>query len=379
MIKDWKTILPEAKSLVDQAKPFAIATVVGIQGSAYRGLGSRLLIDAKGETTGLISGGCLEPDIAQHALGVIESGVSKQVTYDSQTSQDLIWGLGLGCGGVIRVLIEKACKPERWSCLAALQQAIDEHQIGILATVFDDANPNEIEDLGDLLWVGDDVHHLAIDDPALAAMIKKEVAHTHRNLTQAFDLPPCRVQTMNTRSPSTKLILQPLAPPPTLLVCGGGIDAEPIAQLANFLGWETKLALPRPSRIAHHRWAGPPETVVTVPEKLDEAITIDRRSCVLVMSHNYENDLNFLAKALASPARYVGILGPKRRTLRLMADLRARGFNVDATRLFYPMGLDIGAETPEEVALAILAEVRAFIANRQGGHLKLRKGSIHNR
>ena len=379
MLKDWKTILPVARACHEDGQRFAIATVVGIQGSAYRGLGSRMLIGPKGETTGLISGGCLEADVAQHALEVMESGNAKLVTYDSQSNQDLIWGLGLGCGGVIRILIEKADSPGHRPWFSGLHAAIEAGKACVLAGTFDPSNPKSVMDLGTLLMIEGEIAHQTIQDGHLAEQVAAEAARLHRNMNQRFDFPIGRVKSMTTPSSSCQLLLQPLAPPPSLVVCGGGIDAEPIVTLSQFLGWETTLALPRPSPLPHKRWAGPPKTVVTAPENVLEALPIHSRSCVLIMSHHYQNDRHFLANALQSPATYIGILGPKRRTLQLLSDLKSEGMAVDTTRLFYPMGLDIGAEAPEEIALSILAEIRAFIANRQGGHLKFRKGAIHYR
>ena len=174
--------------------------------------------------------------------------------------------------------------------------------------------------------------------------------------------------------------LEALQPPPTLAIFGAGYDALPVAQGAKNLGWRVTVADHRPAYATAERFPSADVVVLATAPASVERMALDARSCALLMTHNYLLDLELLPHLLLSPARYIGVLGPQSRAERLLSDLDRQGWTFSAAqlaRLHAPVGLDIGAETPAEIALSILAEIQSVLARRQGGTLRKRPVPIH--
>jgi xanthine/CO dehydrogenase XdhC/CoxF family maturation factor len=181
---------------------------------------------------------------------------------------------------------------------------------------------------------------------------------------------------------SLKVFVETLAPPVSLIVFGAGHDALPVVELARGLGWRTEVVDPRARPVSLSRFAAADRVTLARPEEVGARVTITSRTLTLLMSHNYSHDLELLKFLLASPARYIGVMGPRKRTERMLCELAAGGDayslgEADGARLHSPAGLDLGANAPAEIALSIVAEMRAVLAGRRGGMLRERRGSIH--
>jgi xanthine dehydrogenase accessory factor len=331
----------------------ALATVVSVEGSSYRRPGARMLVRESGTSTGTISAGCLEGDVIEHAKRVIRTGEAKLVEYDNtSTSDEMIWGLGLGCNGIVRVLVEPLAPDSlyidalRRSCAGSVT----------VATVYQSG----LAPIGARLVLDDkgNVHHEKLSD-TMAAMIESEVrAPSHGGMT------------------SLKIFIETLLPPVPLVVFGAGQDVLPVVELARGLGWQTEVVDPQARPASLSRFARADRVTLSRPQEVGMHVNITPRTLTLLMSHNYSHDLAFLEFLLASPARYIGVLGPRQRTERMLRDLAHE--DADLARLHYPAGLDIGANGPTEIALSILAEMRAVLDGRRGGMLRDRQGSIHD-
>jgi xanthine/CO dehydrogenase XdhC/CoxF family maturation factor len=178
-----------------------------------------------------------------------------------------------------------------------------------------------------------------------------------------------------------EVFLEHIAPPVPLVVFGAGHDAVPLIRLATELGWRVTLVDHRPAVAARAQFSAADEIIITRPESAAQAVVLDERTAVVLMTHNYEHDRQLLKFVLPSPTRYVGLLGPRSRADKLLQDLARAGVeptHEQLERLHAPIGLDIGAETPEEIALSIIAEALARLSDRRGGMLRERKGGIHS-
>jgi xanthine dehydrogenase accessory factor len=352
----------EARALVEafdaanvRGELCALATVVNVEGSSYRRPGARMLVCQGGTSTGTISAGCLESDVVEHAKRVIWTGEAKLVEYDTATTGDEeAWGLGLGCGGIVRVLVEPLAAGSLYV------EALRRSQAGsiLVATVYQ-CTPSGLAPAGARLLIDEEgnVRHEKLSDE-MAAMLESEVRAPSRGGTA-----------------SVKIFIETLLPPVPLIVFGAGHDALPVVELARGLGWRTEVVDPQVRPASRFRFAMADKVTLSRPEDVGRHVTITPRTMTLLMSHNYVHDVAVLRLLLASPARYVGVMGPRQRTERMLRDLAANP--ADLNRLHSPAGLDIGANGPAEIALSIVAEMRAVLEGRRGGMLRERRGSIH--
>ena len=333
----------------------ALATVVSVEGSSYRRPGARMLVCEAGTGTGTISAGCLESDVVEHAKSVIRSGTAKLVEYDTaSTSDEMAWGLGLGCNGVVRVLVEPLASGSRY--MEALRRSC-EAPVSV-ATVYAPA-------AGARLFIDEegDVSRENLSDE-MAAMIESEM--------RALPYDGARIYDMD--GVVAKVFFETLLPPVPLVIFGAGQDALPVVELARGLGWRTEVVDPQARPASRSRFAIADRVTLSRPEDVGAHVRITPRTMALLMSHNYAHDLAMLRFLLASPARYIGVMGPRKRTERMLRELAAAEW---MARLHSPAGLDIGANGPAEIALSIVAEMRAVLDGRRGGMLRERRGSIH--
>ncbi len=362
----------------------ALATVVSIEGSSYRRPGARMLVCEGGTSTGSISAGCLESDVIEHARRVIRTGAAKLLEYDTASASDEIaWGLGLGCSGIVRVLVEPLASDSRY--LEALRRSCavrpDAAPVWV-ATVYQHA-PADLApaaariEIGARLFINEegDVSHEKLSD-VMAAMLEGEVrALTRRGLASATRI-------LGVDGVTTKVFIETLLPPVPLVILGAGHDVLPVVELARGLGWQTEVVDPQARPASRSRLAMADRVTLSHPDDIEAQVRITPRTMTLLMSHNYAHDLALLRFLLASPARYIGVMGPRRRAERMLADLAAadetfRPDEMNLERLHAPAGLDVGADGPTEIALSIVAEMRAVLDGRFGGMLRGRPGSIH--
>lgn len=327
-------LLDAAEAMAARGEPMALATVVATRGSTYRRAGARLLIPVKGEPIGNISGGCLEGDVARIGREVIVSGEPRTVEFDMTADDDAVWGYGLGCNGAIELFVE----PIRGALasVAALRSGL-----GACLVI-----PLTGPDAGS--------HRLETDGAAAAAL--------------SGGTP--RVEEVG----GERVYYEPLLPPLRLLVCGAGHDAIPLVRQASELGWHVVVVDVREALLTPERFGAGVNFANPNPEAAADALAPDLRTAVVLMSHNYLRDIAYLRSFMDRPLAYLGVLGPRGRTEQMLAEIGAP----DAmSRLHAPAGLDIGAEGPEEVAHAIIAEILSVMGGRAGGPLRDRRGSIH--
>ncbi len=351
-------------------RPCALATVVEVLGSAYRRPGARMLVTEDGELTGAISGGCLEGDARQRARRAIFQGEPALVTYDTRDEDDPRHGLGPGCQGVVRILLEPLAFADEANPLEILRSFAQHPVPAVLATVF------ETDATGLKAAVGQRVLLSATGvvrgTPLLAAPL---LAAARATLAQGQS----QVLAIETDAGPVRASLEMLTPPLRLVVYGAGNDAQPLVHLAASLGWHITVVDGRPHLATAARF---PEaaTVRIVPVAELEIATPDPLAYHVLLSHNYAYDLAALQTLLASPAPYIGLLGPRLKAQRLLAELAAAPTELVQRlreRLRSPIGLDLGSETPEEIALAIVAEIQALRSGRQGRPLRERGGTVH--
>jgi xanthine dehydrogenase accessory factor len=315
------------------AYPAVLATLVRVEGSSYRRPGARLLCPAAGPRVGAISGGCLEEDVLARAARVQATGISEVAVYDTTSENDLVWGVGLGCHGVVTVLLERLASPPPWV------QALAEN-----ATA---RRPTDLEvrhSVGDAATWGT---RLA-PAPAAAAAPGR------------FD--------------------QRVPPPTRLILFGAGDDAMPLSQLAAGLGWQSMVADPRPALATRERFPSADACFAGPAGRLVGIVTPGPDDLAVVMTHHYVHDVPLLRDLLPLPLAYLGLLGPRKRAERILADLERDGLTVTPAlrrRLHAPVGLDLGAEAPEQVALAIVAEILAVLHQRDARPLRERDRPIH--
>ena len=354
-------------------EPVVLATVVRVTGSSYGGVGARMLVRGDGSTIGLVSGGCLESDLAEHARRVHQQGRAEVVRYDTRDDDDAPWGLGLGCNGMIDVLLEPLT-PARATYLARLlDKALAADKPSVLATIIkarsiDEGSPsvgahaliigNRIEKTGD--WGLDNTLASATAD------IGEPLTAGRRGLVRDFS--------------GVEVAYEVVAPAIPLVLCGSGPDVVPLAGFATELGWNVTVVDHRPLTESHaNRFAEARVVECREPAKLAEVVTITPLTAGVVMSHNLGRDTDYVRSLLDGGAGYVGVLGPRARTERMLADLGGRPSAPinNAHNLFAPVGLDLGGDGPDAIALAIIAEISAVMSNRKGGHLRDRRGPLH--
>jgi xanthine/CO dehydrogenase XdhC/CoxF family maturation factor len=353
----------------------ALASVVSVSGSTYRRIGAHMLITDDGEVTGAISGGCLERDVRRHAMWVMQSGKPTHLVYDSTGDDDGTEdAFALGCNGVVEVLVERLLPEDAY--MAFLARCMLGPESGVVATVFA-SGPGAATTTGSrLLWcAGKTPLALGLEDAAQVHALAENARSVLASGTSS-------TRTLESGAGRLAVCFEIIEPPPRLAIFGGGHDAVPVAALAKAVGIRVIVVDPRPGHATRSRFPTVDGLMAAEPQAAVDALALDASSLAVVMNHNYRQDLAALRALLPTPVPYLGVLGPRRRTGRLLADLAASdcvATEKQLARLYSPVGLDLGAETPAEVALAIVAEMKAVLAGRRGGPSRERSGTLHDR
>ena len=350
----------------------ALATIVSVRGSTYRRPGARLLVPEDGPSVGNLSGGCLEGEVEGVAREVMKRLSPRVEFYDLTADDEVVWGWGLGCNGAIEVFVEPA---ERAAEVAgALRAAVEEERALCAVTVLS----SEIGgvEVGARVLVG--------PDGAVQGSLGDTRADRFAAAAAAAALASGVTEPVMLETPAGvfRAFVEPFLPPLRLLVCGAGHDAIPLVEQGAALGWRVVVVDDRDPMLNHQRFPGARAFVKAEPADVAAATAVDSRTYAVVMSHNYLRDRDYLRSLLGSAAAYIGMLGPKARLERLLTDLRGEGLEVsegDLARLHGPAGLDLGAEGPEEIAVALVGEILAAARGRAGGYLRERSGPIHER
>lgn len=350
-----------------------LATVVRVVGSSYGGVGARMLIRVDGTTVGLVSGGCLESDLCAHAVEVHATGLARVVSYDTRAEDDAIWGLGLGCNGLIDVLLQPLSPAQATTVADLLTTALAADQAAVLATVTQSPPSHNAPAVGaQALFTDEGTMSVGLwgdDGTALTcAAVRIEEARSagRRGLMH--------------EAGSAQIAFEVVAPAIRLVVCGSGPDAAPVCRLAANLGWSVTLIDHRPVTEAHTtRFPGANVVECMDPAALAQVVALTQRTASVVMSHHFARDIEYVKALIMAKVAYVGVLGPRPRTERMLAELATRGDKIQsgAHVLFGPVGLDLGSDGPEAIALAIVSEVSAVMHGRTPGHLRDAHTALH--
>jgi xanthine/CO dehydrogenase XdhC/CoxF family maturation factor len=333
-----------------EQEPLVLATVYETAGSTYSKPGHRILIAANGDYRGLVSGGCLEGDLAERARGVIATAQAAAVTYDLRDSADDLWGLGVGCNGLLRVFLQPLLPANDYQPFTAIAERLAGTSAAGLATVIESDRPEL--GIGATAVVGEsDERDFGVD-----AAAAKPLRAAARRAMQSGSATLAAEQ-------GCSILAAPLHPIPRLLVLGGGLDAIPLVGMAAELGWFVTIADHRPAYLARGGFERADRAVLVEPAKLAASLRLGDFDAIVVMSHHLATDRKYLAELAPLATSYLGVLGPRARRDRLLKDLADTAPQLEQ-RLKGPVGLDIGADSPESIALSILAELQSTLSTR---------------
>jgi xanthine dehydrogenase accessory factor len=354
ILKAWRILKNEERDAV-------LATVVHVSGSAYRRPGARLLLLPDSRRIGSVSGGCLEGEIARKARWWTESNPIALKVFDTTSEDDAVWGFGLGCNGVVQVLIERVSAPGGTQLLQFLEEAQQLRKPVVIVTVVRSSLESEFR-VGQRLLAGN-------------GPVRGELAISKQadNLTgyALESLQNRRSQFINLER--ADLFIEYVPPSPSLVVIGAGYDARPLVTIAKELGFYVTVSDARPANLVQDRFPGADKLVLLANVDVARSLPIDADDTIVLMTHSYGLDRQCLSRILNIRPRYVGLLGPRARAERLFADL-GRGM---PDYVHAPVGLDIGGDSAAAVALSIIAEIQAVFEGRSGNMLKHKCGPIH--
>ncbi|MDR3673081.1 MAG: XdhC family protein [Holophaga sp.] len=370
-MKGFQEIAAAVEALTE---PSALATLVRVKGSSYRLPGARMVFGTQGIHTGVISAGCMETDILARIQAVLADHRPQLAAYDMGSDLDLIWGTGMGCQGRADVLLERVGPGGTPDWMRLARTLLDRRRAGALATVYAARGESGGPEEGD--------HFLYEEDgPGLPPGPGPFADAIHAALRQALAAGTVQTPTLRSGAAELDLLVEPILPPFALWIFGAGEHARPLAKLAGALGWFVGIIDHRPALATPERFPEAQRIVLGHPPESFQGLPLDRRSAALVVSHIYDKDLMALGSLLRSPIAYLGLQGNRARSQRLLKDLAESGFSLSEAQrqiLHFPAGLDIGAESPEAIALSMLAEVQAALAGKSGGPLREWSGPIHH-
>ncbi|MCX2452277.1 XdhC family protein [Pedobacter sp. PLR] len=364
-MKEITDILKAYKKAVKAQQKTALATVVQVEGSSYRRPGARMLITEDGQLTGAISGGCLEGDALRKALSAIVQKENKLITYDTTDEEDATIGVQLGCNGIVHILFEPIIDVDPLNPIALLEALVAEREDAVLVTLFsltDKSQPGSSM-----------IYRKENSQSRTPGSIQQEVMKTAAAVlkykTSSFEIYQLEQNAITG-------FFQFIRPAISLVIAGAGNDAQPLTEMAYLLGWEVSIVDGRATHASSLRFPNAARVIIAKPEQVLSKIRIDEQTAFVLMTHNYNYDLALLNLLLDTNSPYIGSLGPKKKLIRMLDELN-RNTKENELRVHGPVGLDIGAETSEEIAISILAEIKAVFSGASSNALKEKKGPIH--
>ena len=337
-MKHWREtaeVIDRAIALASAGRRAALATVVRIQGSSYRRPGAKFLIEDDGETLGGVSGGCLEADVRDIGQRVMQTGIPKLLHYDTGADDRTVWGLGLGCNGSVDIFVQPATGSGTLAAFWDIQARLDGSAgFAIVTTIDGQRDPGRI---------------VVADAPA------------HDT--------PSRVETRGSETVFTEI----LTPPPDLIVCGAGDDSRPLAAYASEAGFTVTVVDHRGAFLEASRFPSAKSRLCLRADAGIGPLAVGPGTLVVIKTHSFMHDRDWLRAFLDTPASYIGLLGPRARADELLGLLDVRSDD----RVFAPIGLNLGADGPEQIAISIVSELLAVFARQQPGHLREKRLAIH--
>src|SRR6266699_1820244 len=358
-MKQWletREVLDFLARVRADGKRAALATVVRVRGSSYRHEGAKLVVAEDGSTAGNVSGGCLEQDVREVALQVIRKGEPELRNYCSSADEIAAWDLGVGCEGPVDVYVERADVRSR-------ERELLEGRVPF-AVCTRLPGSGERGAGSRLIVTGDHV------DGDLGA--KELTTGATMRARERLDTGKSGIDEIAGRS----VFFDVLIPPPQLVVLGAGDDARPLVRFAADVGFRVVVVDRRVGLLTRERFPAAAALVRSTGDELGAATPLDGECYAVVMNHNFADDQAYLRALLKTPVAYIGVLGPRQRTDRMLRNLAAQAL-LDEGRVYGPVGLDIGTDGAEQVALAVIAEVLAVRSGRRARSLRERLAPIH--
>ncbi len=376
LMKELQDIVKAFDQSITDKKQSALLTVVHVEGSSYRRPGARMLVTEDGILTGAISGGCLEGDALRKALLVMNQQRSMLVTYDTTDEDDVKLGTGLGCNGIIQILIEPVDANNPLNPVEIIRKVISKRRSTILVTLFSLINKKQAQP-GTCLLLEEDgtiVETLQTTQPVYTPILT-DARSALQNQRTVF-------KTYTDDSDELTAFIEYRQPQISLIIIGAGNDARPLAAMADIIGWQVTVIDGRPNYTGKDRFPQACTIRISKPDNALNDIAIDQRTACLLMTHNYQYDKMMLHQLIQYPAGYIGMLGPKKKYESMMSELTEEGLTIkggQASIIHSPIGLDLGAETAEEIALSILSEIQMVFTGSTGKSLHNQTSVIHSR
>ncbi|TDF92016.1 XdhC family protein [Paenibacillus piri] len=348
-----KEIISALRTCRDEQLPCVVATIIRVDGSAYRKEGARCIIQPNGDIIGILSGGCIEEDIREHAYGIFQSGRPQKLYYDFRAGEDDLWGLGIGCNGAITVWLE-LFDPVNFPAAAEAMLHDYEARAGCTAayyafTVMTSEHPGAYA--SGQRW----------NVPAGVAYSEFALPDAQTGIAEAL-IDGKRVEAL----------VETIQPVPRLTIIGVGADVELLSQMAKMMEWHVRIVYHETSRAVKERFPAADE-LHYVPRADFSGLPIPPRHYVVVMTHNLELDQEAVKQLLPQDSvAYIGVLGSRSR-IRKIVDFAGNADDFHARwlqKLHAPIGLDIGAKTPQEITLSIMAEMIAHWNGRNGESMR---------
>jgi xanthine dehydrogenase accessory factor len=375
-MKEITEIINAFDKAQSEGRQTALVTLVHVEGSSYRRPGARMLVTDIGELTGAISGGCLEGDALNKALQSIYKQKNMLVTYDTTDEDDAVLGLGLGCNGIIQVLIQPVNNEQKNGPVQVLKKIVADRKDNVLVTLFSLDN-RRAEQPGSIILKDDEgIKYLSDVNASIRNILEKDINVSYQNKKSSF-------KNYITNGKEITAYIEFIPPAVSLVIIGAGNDAEPVVSMGSILGWRiTLIDDGRDRNTKAGRFAATCQLMVVKPEDVLKNIVVDDYTFFLLMTHNFNYDKAMLRELLPKKVRYIGVLGPAKKMQRMLRELETERFDFDEQQLaavHSPVGLDIGAESPEEIALSMIAEIQAVIAGKSGNPLRNNGDVIHPR
>lgn len=325
-----------------------------------------MLITPTGEMVGTLSGGCVENDLWQYTKQI--STEPLLISYDATSDEDLIWGFGLGCQGVVQILLEKLDRQNTLSPLNLIKQCLERKQRSAIATVFAVEGESDIK-IGSRLLIYP-------DSKTISDIVNRELTQAITNDTMiAMNTRQSTVKQYQLSSSRVEVFIDVIQPPTPMIIFGAGRDALPVVESAKAIGWEVTLVDCRAQQATYQRFSLADQIILIRREIIAQQLSIKKNTVAVVMTHNYFDDFEIIKFLLPTKIPYLGVMGSKDRIARIVDELNPPSNQLE--KLYSPIGLDIGADTPAEIASAIIAEIQAVLAQRNAGFLKHRSQPLH--
>ncbi|MCM3568464.1 XdhC family protein [Neobacillus mesonae] len=357
-------IITELKRCIQNNQKAVLAVIIDKKGSSYRQVGAKSLIQSDGTIVGVLSGGCIEQDLFEHAKDVFETGDPKQIVYDLRNDDDAPWGLGVGCNGVITIWLSLIDPVNR--------KKEAENMMNIFERQYSSTEPFTLGAV-----ITSDRHEVLSPGTVFEP---NEMDTTYLPFNKLNGIIESQSFLIDGKAVNAAIFLETITPTPSIIVFGAGPDASSLANQLKLLHWHVTVVDHRPGYVTEENFPNVDELKLVSPRRFPEGLELNENTYAVIMTHHYEQDLVYLKGLMKENPAYIGLLGPKRRFENLKKDLQVQGVTIPAfmeDRIHTPIGLDIGSETPEEIALSIAAEIMSCRNKASYQPLKWKTDSIH--